>query len=165
MTDEIVPLREEHFEGLLVALDAVARAKRILAFQAASSQEEAFAFYRNTIGHGHPHFVVVVDGCVAGWCDVFPAYGESRAHVGILGIALVPAARHLGLGAALMCANDTLLVNQRGLESEGQGTRGFPLSQVGFTMDHFQFACSEDRYASISDDELVYPMTAMFRMG
>jgi putative acetyltransferase len=104
MSDEIVPLREEHFGGLRAALDAVAREKRFLAFQAAPSQEEAFAFYRNIIGHGHPHFVAILDGCVAGWCDVLPTHGESRAHVGILGIALVPAARHRGLGAALMRA-------------------------------------------------------------
>jgi putative acetyltransferase len=104
MSQAIVPLQDEHFEGLRAALDTVAREKRFLAFQVAPSQEEAFAFYRNIIQQGHPHFVAIVDGSVAGWCDVLPTHGESRAHVGVLGVALVPPARHRGLGAALMRA-------------------------------------------------------------
>jgi putative acetyltransferase len=102
VTVDIVPLNEHHFEALRDALDTVAREKRFLAFQAAPPREDAFAFYRNILANGHPMFVAIVDGTVAGWCDVLPTHGESRAHVGILGIGLVRAARHRGLGAALM---------------------------------------------------------------
>lgn len=104
MTTDVVALREEHFEGLLAALDIVAREKRFLALQVAPPREDAFAFYRSFLEHARPHFVALVNGNVVGWCDVQSAFGESRAHVGILGIALVPSARRSGLGSALMRA-------------------------------------------------------------
>jgi putative acetyltransferase len=104
MRTEVVPLQEQHFEGLLRALDIVAREKRFLALQVAPPREEAFAFYRSFLEHARPHFVALVDGIVVGWCDVQSTFGESRAHVGILGIALVPTARCKGLGTALMRA-------------------------------------------------------------
>ena len=53
---------------------------------------------------GAPHFVVLKEGEIVGWVDVSPQMGESRAHIGILGIALLPSARHEGLGARLMQA-------------------------------------------------------------
>jgi putative acetyltransferase len=37
-----------------------------------------------------------------GWCDILPALGEARAHVGILGIGVIPRARHQGIGRRLM---------------------------------------------------------------
>ena len=39
---------------------------------------------------------------MVGWCDVLPTHGESRVHIGILGIGVVPQARHKGLGARLL---------------------------------------------------------------
>jgi RimJ/RimL family protein N-acetyltransferase len=43
---------------------------------------------------GFPHFVAVDDSDkVVGWCDVSPVFGHSRAHIGLLGIALLPEAR------------------------------------------------------------------------
>lgn len=39
---------------------------------------------------------------MVGWCDVLPVHGEARAHVGVLGIGLVPEARGKSLGARLM---------------------------------------------------------------
>ena len=54
---------------------------------------------------GFPHFVAVDgSGKVVGWCDVSPVFGHSRAHIGVLGIALLPEARGRGLGAQLLQA-------------------------------------------------------------
>lgn len=38
---------------------------------------------------------------VVGWCDILPTLGEARRHVGVLGIGVIPGARHHGLGRRL----------------------------------------------------------------
>lgn len=101
MNADVVPLREEHFAELRGVLDAVAREGRYLAFLQAPPAEEAYAFYRSIIEHHCPGFVALASDRVVGWCDVLPTHGESRAHVGILGIGLLPEFRGLGVGAAL----------------------------------------------------------------
>ena len=104
MKADVVPLRQQHFAGLRGALDAIAREGRYLAFLQAPPEEEAFAFYRSIMERVCTHFVGVFEGQVVGWCDVLPAHGEARAHVGILGVGLLPAFRGCGNGAALMGA-------------------------------------------------------------
>lgn len=104
MSAEIAPLAESHFEGLRCALDIVAREKRYLAFIQAPPPEQAYAFYRNIVTNDLCQYVALVDGVVVGWCDVLPARGEARAHVGILGMGLVPSARGRGIGQTLMQA-------------------------------------------------------------
>jgi putative acetyltransferase len=100
----IESLDESHFASLREALDTVAREKRFLVLTEAPPPHEAFAFYRHILAQDLPHFVAVDDGQVLGWCDMLPAFGQARAHVGTLGIGLVPAARHRGLGRRLMQA-------------------------------------------------------------
>jgi putative acetyltransferase len=97
-------LDESHFVSLREALDTVAREKRFLALTEAPPPHEAFAFYRHILARDLPHFVAVDAGQVLGWCDVLATFGQARAHVGTLGIGLVPAARHRGLGRRLMQA-------------------------------------------------------------
>src|ERR1043165_8884218 len=98
----IEAVREEHFEALREALDTVAREKKFLAFTQAPSREDAFAFYRSVIAGGMCQFVARVEGQLVGWCDVLTTHGQARAHIGTLGIGLVPSARHRGIGARLM---------------------------------------------------------------
>lgn len=100
----IEPLGEAHFASLRQVLDTVAREKRFLALTEAPPPDEAFAYYRHIIAEDLPHFVAVEGSQVLGWCDVLPAFGQACAHVGRLGIGLVPAARHRGLGRQLMQA-------------------------------------------------------------
>jgi len=102
MSAEIVPLAESHFEGLRCALDIVAREKRYLAFIQAPPPEQAYAFYRNILTNDLCHYVALLDGVVVGWCDILSTHGEARAHIGILGIGLVPSARRRGIGQTLM---------------------------------------------------------------
>lgn len=98
----IVPIAESHFESLRQALDVVAREKRYLAFLKAPPADEVFAFFRNIVANNLCQIVAVEEGVVVGWCDVLPTHGEARAHVGTLGIGLLPHARHRGIGAKLM---------------------------------------------------------------
>jgi RimJ/RimL family protein N-acetyltransferase len=102
MCTEIVPLAQAHFEGLRGALDIVAREKRYLAFTQAPLPEHAYAFYRNILVNDHCQYVALLDQVVVGWCDILPTHGEARAHVGILGMGLVPFARGRGIGQTLM---------------------------------------------------------------
>lgn len=102
MSITIAPTAESHFEGLRQALDIVAREKRYLAFLKAPPPEEAFAFYRNIVANDLCQFVALQGEVVVGWCDILPTHGEARAHVGTLGIALLPQARHCGIGEKLM---------------------------------------------------------------
>jgi ribosomal protein S18 acetylase RimI-like enzyme len=104
MKVDIAPLREEHFAQLRGVLDAVAREGRYLVFLKAPAVEDTLAFYRSIIERDCPHFVALAAERVVGWCDVLPTHGESRAHVGILGIGLLPEFRGCGNGAALMAA-------------------------------------------------------------
>jgi ribosomal protein S18 acetylase RimI-like enzyme len=104
MKADLVPLREEHFAELRSVLDVIAREGRYLVFLQAPPVEEAFAFYRGILERNCPHFVALVSGRVVGFCDVLPTHGEARAHVGILGVGLLPEFRGCGIGAALMTA-------------------------------------------------------------
>lgn len=104
MSVAIVPTAESHFEGWHHAIDTVARERRYLAFLQAPPIEEAFAFFQSIVANDLCQVVALQDGSVVGWCDVLPTHGEARAHVGILGIGLLPSARHLGIGKKLMAA-------------------------------------------------------------
>jgi putative acetyltransferase len=102
MTYSIIPTVESHFPGLYKTIDTVARERRFLAFLQAPPQEQSFAFYRNIVDNDLCQFVALDADTVVGWCDILPVMGESRAHIGVLGIGLLPHVRHRGLGAKLM---------------------------------------------------------------
>lgn len=104
MNYTIEPAVESHYAGLHRAIEIVAREKKYLAFTHAPPLEQSLEFYRMLRRSGAAHFVALKEGGVVGWVDVSPHMGESRAHIGILGIALLPSARHKGLGARLMQA-------------------------------------------------------------
>ncbi len=104
MNLSIEPVAPAHFEGLWRALDTVAREKRFLAFTEAPPWESSRAFYEDIIANGWCQVVALADGGVVGWCDILPGFGQTREHIGRLGIGLLPAARHRGIGARLMRA-------------------------------------------------------------
>ena len=105
MTTSIVPTTESHFPGLYAAIDTVARERRFLAFLQAPPQEQSFDFYRNIVARDLCQFVALDGDRVIGWCDILPLMGEARAHIGTMGIGLLPEYRHRGLGARLMQAS------------------------------------------------------------
>lgn len=104
MTYTIAPADDTHFPGLHRALDQVAREERFLAFTQAPPLAQSIDYYRGLQRAGAPHFVALEGTEVVGWVDVSPLAGESRAHVGTLGMALLPSARHRGLGTRLLQA-------------------------------------------------------------
>lgn len=99
---EIVPIAQDHIESFHRALDFVARERHYLAFLEAPSFESTQAFVLNNIKHGYPQLVAVSAGQVMGWCDVVPNPRPIYAHVGVLGIALLPEFRRQGIGGRLI---------------------------------------------------------------
>lgn len=100
----ISPASDEHYPGLHQAVDAVARERSYLAITQAPTWEQSVAFYRNLATADFPHFVALQGDEVVGWVDISPQFGDTRAHIGALGIGLVPSARHKGLGTRMMKA-------------------------------------------------------------
>lgn len=103
MNISIAPLAESHFAQLWSVADRVARERRFLAMLQAPPPEQAYAFYRSVLDEGQCHVALDV-GNVVGWCDILPSFGESRKHVGTLGIGLLPEVRSLGVGTRLLNA-------------------------------------------------------------
>ena len=98
----IVAAEERHYPSLHQAMDAVAREKRFLSATQAPPFEQSAAFYRGLAADRMPHLVVLDGGRVVGWADVSSVFGESKAHIGVLGMALLPEVRRQGVGSQLL---------------------------------------------------------------
>jgi ribosomal protein S18 acetylase RimI-like enzyme len=105
MTIIVRPIAETDIDGFYKALDVVARERKYLAFTEAPPIDTTVSFIRNNVEKDHAQFVAVSDGVIVGWCDVIPANDRTcHAHVGVLGIGIIPAFRGKGLGRELMTA-------------------------------------------------------------
>lgn len=101
----IRPIQEADIPDFHQVLDAVCRERRYLAMLEGPSLQQTSLFIRNNLLMRHPQFVAVVDGALAGWCDVIPGEAQSgTAHVGRLGMGVAKRYRRQGLGARLMRA-------------------------------------------------------------
>ena len=108
-------MAEEHIESFRVCLDAVSRERRYLALTQAPPADAVREFIRSAIARRVPQFVALDGTQVIGWCDIFPHERESFAHVGRLGMGLLPQYRGQGIGRRL--AEKTIeLAKQIGLE-------------------------------------------------
>jgi len=83
-------------------LDVVAREHKYLAFLEAPPLEDTRAFIMRNIARNNIQLVALVDGRVVGWADILPKDRPIHAHVGVLGIGLVPEFRGKGVGTALL---------------------------------------------------------------
>jgi RimJ/RimL family protein N-acetyltransferase len=102
MTVSIVPITEDHIQGFRDAVDSVARERLYLAFFEGFPLESSAQFVRENIAGKNPHFVAVSDDKVVGWCDVSRTARGNSAHVGVLGMGLLPPFRGKGFGKILM---------------------------------------------------------------
>ena len=140
---EIVPITQDHIESFHRSLDFVARERRYLAFLEAPPFESTRAFVLNNISHGYPQLVAVSAGQVVGWCDVVPNPRQIYAHVGVLGIALLPEFRRQGIGErlirqALDAARDFGLRRVELTVRESNAVAIELYKRVGFEIEGFQ---------------------------
>jgi RimJ/RimL family protein N-acetyltransferase len=99
----IVPITEEHITGFHRVLGRVARERRYLTYLDAPPLESTERYVRETIANDRALFVALaVNDEVVGWCDILPINATVHAHVGALGIGLLPAFRGKGIGRQLM---------------------------------------------------------------
>lgn len=98
----IEPAQARHYAGQHAALAVVAAEKKYLALTQAPPLALSVAFYEQLARSGMPHYVALDADRVVGWCDVAAVFGQSRAHIGVLGIGLLPAYRRRGVGAQLL---------------------------------------------------------------
>jgi RimJ/RimL family protein N-acetyltransferase len=89
-------------EGASRCVDVVARERAYIDFLEGPPLEQSRSFWSPLIEQKLP-FIVAADGAaVVGWCDVVPVPQPIFAHVGTLGMGLLPAYRGQGLGTRLM---------------------------------------------------------------
>jgi len=100
----IAPTEERHLSPIYEVIGAVARERRFLTFTQLPPRDESLAFYRSILSRNLPYFVALADQKVVGWVDVTSLIGQTRAHIGALGIGLLAEARGKGLGMQLMRA-------------------------------------------------------------
>ena len=94
-------MAEEHIESFRVCLDVVSKERRYLALTQAPPAEAVRQFIRAAIARRVPQFVALDGQQVIGWCDVSPMEKEGCAHVGRLGMGLLPEHRGRGIGRRL----------------------------------------------------------------
>jgi ribosomal protein S18 acetylase RimI-like enzyme len=97
----IVALAEEHIEDFRVCLDVVAKERRYLALTQAPPPDAVRQFIRSAIARRVLQFLALDGAQVIGWCDVFPDGKEGFAHVGRLGMGVLPKYRGQGIGRRL----------------------------------------------------------------
>lgn len=105
MADEEVVIRPLSVDDAVEfnrVVGIVARERRYLRFIDAPSMDGTKEFLQQSIGAGNPHVAAVVGDRLVGWCDICRHSFEIEAHVGRLGIGLLPEVRGKGLGKALL---------------------------------------------------------------
>ncbi len=101
----VAKITEQDTEGFHNALDIVCKEGLFLAFLEAPPLERCVAFVRRNIKNNYPQFVAKCGDKVVGWCDILPnAKSQSRMHMGVLGVGLLPEARGQGVGKKLLQA-------------------------------------------------------------
>jgi RimJ/RimL family protein N-acetyltransferase len=104
MSLQLVPVTEQHAEGLRAVLDSVAREKRYLILLEAPPLEEMRRHITEGAAADAPHVVAIVDEELVGWCDVWRKPRPTLRHCGVLGMGVRSDHRGRGIGTALMGA-------------------------------------------------------------
>jgi RimJ/RimL family protein N-acetyltransferase len=98
----VLPISAEHIEEFHRVLDVVACEHKYLTFLEAPPLEDTRAFIVRNMACNNIQLVAFADGRVVGWADILPKDRPVHAHVGVLGIGVLPEFRGKGLGTALL---------------------------------------------------------------
>jgi RimJ/RimL family protein N-acetyltransferase len=91
-------------EGFHACVNAVARERKYLATLHAFGLTESAAFVAGNLEANNPQYVADAAGEIVGWCDIRRETIDSYAHVGMLGMGILPQWRGRGLGERLIRA-------------------------------------------------------------
>jgi ribosomal protein S18 acetylase RimI-like enzyme len=102
MNISIIPIEEKHAQGFHACLDFVAKEKKYLLFQEAPPIESTVSFVKENVDTGQVQLVAMDDEIIVGWCDILRPKIATYAHVGVVGIGLLPTYRGKGIGRRLL---------------------------------------------------------------
>jgi len=114
MRFKIISITAEYIKQFNIAVDAVARERKYLAFLTGPSMDMSTAFVQENIKGNWPHVVAIAENKVVGWCDITSIHRDVAEHVGSLGIGVIEGYRGIGIGEELMHAA-LQLAKDRGL--------------------------------------------------
>jgi RimJ/RimL family protein N-acetyltransferase len=101
----IRPIALGDIEQFQHVTNLVMRERRYLAFVEGFPIDEAAAFVARNLRLGNPQLVADDGGRIVGWCDIRRETIPVYAHVGHLGMGLLPDYRGRGIGARLLRAS------------------------------------------------------------
>ena len=101
----IRPIELKDIEEFQHVTNEVMRERRYLAFVDGFPIDEAATFVARNIRLGNPQLVAEDQGRVVGWCDIRRETIPVYAHVGHLGMGMLPAYRGRGIGERLIRAS------------------------------------------------------------
>jgi ribosomal protein S18 acetylase RimI-like enzyme len=101
----IRPIELKDIEEFQHVTNEVMRERRFLAFVDGFPIDEAATFVARNIRLGNPQLVADDQGRVVGWCDIRRETIPVYAHVGHLGMGMLPAYRGQGIGERLLRAS------------------------------------------------------------
>jgi ribosomal protein S18 acetylase RimI-like enzyme len=82
--------------------NVVFRERRFMAFVEGFPLDECRAFVESNLKLGNPQLIAEIDGRLVGWCDVRRSPLPVHAHVGNLGMGVLPEFRGQGVGERLI---------------------------------------------------------------
>jgi ribosomal protein S18 acetylase RimI-like enzyme len=101
----IRPIELKDVEEFQHVTNEVMRERRFLAFVDGFPIDEAATFVARNIRLGNPQLVADDQGRVVGWCDIRRETIPVYAHVGHLGMGMLPGYRGRGIGERLLRAS------------------------------------------------------------
>jgi RimJ/RimL family protein N-acetyltransferase len=101
---KILPTDVKFVSGFHQCLDVVAQEERFLEMLKAPPLERVKTFVQHNVKKGNAQYFAVEGDRVVGWCDIVPSDEETVAHVGILGMGLIPGFRRKGYGSQMIRA-------------------------------------------------------------
>jgi len=100
----IRPIELRDIEQFQHVTNLVMRERQYLAFVEGFPLDEAATFVARNLRLGNPQCVAEHDGRIVGWCDIRRSELPVHAHVGTLGMGVLPEYRGQGVGGRLIRA-------------------------------------------------------------
>jgi RimJ/RimL family protein N-acetyltransferase len=99
---KIIPMAEEHIESFHAALDSVARERKYLAFLEGPPLAAFRSRILENLQNNLPHYFVISEEKVVGWCDICSLNRPIFARAGLLAMGIIAAYRGQGIGEELI---------------------------------------------------------------